>query len=301
MNGNKLENANVVRFKSGLGNQMFQYALYKSLEHRGRNVKASLGFYQHRPDRSFSLTEVFPKINMKYISDEEFDQIDLEWKKIKKDPNKRLEFERDYRNRFFWVEPRTMPYQPEIYETQNCIFVGYWQTEKYFCDIRNDLLEDFEFNYGERRLEEWGMKISGSDQYVSVHIRRGDYLQQPEVWGNLSESNYYNKAISYMNSVLRNPKLVFFSDDIEWVKQNYKDNNAIYIEKEMFDQYRFWYDMRLMSCCSHHIIANSSFGWWGAWLNKNGNKIVIAPKPWFFDNERADVDICPKNWIRIAV
>ena len=259
----------IVRFKSGLGNQMFQYAYYQALKAEGRKVKASLGHYNRHPEKMrFCLTEVFPQIKMEYISDEEFDAIDAQWKKIRDNKEELYVFLRDYKKRFFWVEEKDLQYRPEVFETCNCVFVGFWQTEKYFSSIRDILLQDFQFADGEANLDKWCKRILDRDNYVAVHIRRGDYLNHPEVWGNLSESKYYPNAIYYMEQKVRKPIWVFFSDDIEWVKANYNYENAIYVEESMFVNYKSWYDMCLMSCCSHNIIANSSFSWWGAWLNR---------------------------------
>lgn len=289
----------IVRFRGGLGNQMFQYAFYQALKQRGREVKANLGFYRRRPQsRSFGLTEVFPNIVLEEVSDEIFDDIDSRWIKIKSDSERLEAFLKDYDNRFFFVEDGRRKWLPEVFETKNCTFVGYWQSEKYFQDIKEILLEDFTFKVtcaGVKKLQE---EFLGNKSYVSVHIRRGDYLNYKQMWGNLSENGYYQKAILYMKNRIPNARFVFFSDDIEWVKVNYRYDNAIYIGKEMFDYYEFWYDMFLMSCCAHNIIANSSFSWWGAWLNQNESKTVIAPEMWFFDG-KPHKDICPVSWIRL--
>lgn len=290
----------IVRFKCNLGNQLFQYAFYQALKSKGREVKASLGYYRRHPDKpQFYLTEVFPKIELDYISDEEFDIIDVRWLKIKNNKKELEEFLQDYKNRFFWVEEKDFRYRPEVFETYNCVFVGFWQTEKYFSSIQDTLLEVFQFSYGEDKLDKWRKRLLDGDDFVAVHVRRGDYLNHPEVWGNLSESMYYYNAIRYMENTFKEPRFIFFSDDINWVKQRYKYKNAIYIEESMFDNYEPWYDMCLMSCCSHNIIANSSFSWWGAWLNRNREKIVVAPEKWFFDG-RGEKDICPDTWKRIS-
>ncbi len=289
----------IIRFKGGLGNQMFQYAFYQALKSRDRVVKASLGYYKRHPDKmSFCLTDVFPQIAMEYVSDEEFQVIDSAWKNVKSDNKKLQKFLGDYENRFFWVEDMDFFYREEVFQTQNCTFVGYWQSERYFQTIREVLLRDFEFPYGEQKLEDLRKEFLHSKQYAAVHIRRGDYLKDTEAWGNLSESSYYSRAIAFIKKAV-NPRLVFFSDDIQWVKENYRYENAMYIEESMFRNYKPWYDMCLMSSCAHNIIANSSFSWWGAWLNRNDSKIVAAPEKWFFDG-RSERDICPEGWIRIS-
>lgn len=289
----------IVRFKSGLGNQMFQYAFYQALRAKGRTVRASLGYYDNHPDKmKFCLDEVFPKIVLECISNEEFKIVDTEWQRVKQDKKALATFLEDDKNRFFWVEERDAGYCPRVFRTQNCVFVGYWQSEKYFFNIRNLLLKSFEFSYGEKKLDILKKNFLSNRHYVSVHLRRGDYLSHPEVWGRLSESEYYQKAICFIREKLLKPQFVFFSDDILWVKERYHYEDAIYIEDSMFDNYESWYDLCLMSCCSHNIIANSSFSWWGAWLNRNEDKIVIAPRRWYYDG-RIGKDICPGNWIRL--
>ncbi len=287
----------IVRFKGGLGNQMFQFAFYQSLKSKGREVKASLGYYDRNPDKMpFCLTEVFPEIHLDCVSDEEFETVDKAWREIKQNKEQLKKFLVDYKNRFFWVEGFDNYYRPAVFETQNCVFVGYWQSEKYFREIRNILLEDFRFSAGETNLQNLCCEIKSKSISIAVHIRRGDYLKNPDVWGNLSENDYYERAIHYFEKRFPDLFLVFFSDDIQWVKKRYIYKNAVYIESGMFEDYKAWYDLYLMTCCTHNVIANSSFSWWGAWLNRNPQKNVVAPGKWFLDG-RIVKDNCPDEWI----
>lgn len=288
----------IVRFKGGLGNQMFQYAFLKALSSKGRIVKGSLGFYEKNPDlASFTLKDVFMNVSFDAVREEEFERINDDWKEIKKDTDKRVVFEEDIKNRFFWVEKSGGVCDMRVFQTQNCVFVGYWQTEKYFSDIRAMLLKDFEFYRGEKKLELLRKQLLGSSQYISIHIRRGDYVNCQKEYGNLSETAYYFEAMQYMKEKIPHPIFVFFSDDMQWVKEFFGDKEGIYIEQSMFENYYDWYDMCLMSCCAHNIIANSTFSWWGAWLNQREDKTVIAPKTWFIKEQRPDM--CPKEWVRI--
>jgi len=289
----------IVRFKGGLGNQMFQYAFVEALRSRGREVKISLGFYANHLDLvPFVLDKVFINAYLPEIEEEFFAQIDFRWKRIKQSRVLLEEYRKNIEDRFFYVEENDCVYDERVFQTKNCVFVGYWQTEKYFCKIRDSLLHIFRFAYGERKLEKLRTDFLSDTRYVGVHVRRGDYLENYDLWGNLGESNYYQNAILFMENQVPNLKLVFFSDDIQWVKMNLRYEEAIYIESNMFDHYMPWYDMDLMSCCAHNIIANSSFSWWAAWLNQNKEKIVIAPEKWFFDG-RDQQDICPDDWIRL--
>lgn len=289
----------IVRFKGGLGNQMFQYAFIEALKSRGREVKGSIGGYLKNPNtRSYFLTKVFPEIDLDYVTDCEFDIIDNEWRKIKQNEERRKEFCNDYVNRFFWVEDiknEPCTYHPEVFLTRECTFVGHWQSEKYFKNIRNILVSKFFFTKLIPKLREFGEMLTESN-YTSVHVRRGDYLLYPDVYM-VCTIDYYLKAINYIKQKESYTKFIFFSDDIGWVKEHIKISDALYFNNNMFESYEDWYDMYLISKCKHNIIANSTFSWWGAWLNQNINKIVIAPRRWH--NNNSTPDIWCDEWIKL--
>ncbi len=289
----------IVRFSGGLGNQMFQYAFMEALKSRGRDVKASLGYYTRHPDAMpFSLDRVFSNIDLEYVSDAEFDEIDERWKEIKRS-GMQEEFCADIENRFFWVEDivkSPCTYQPDVFLTTDCAFVGYWQTEKYFKDIQNTVISKFEFTNVNQELNQFAVALS-ENEYTSVHVRRGDYLMNPGSYMGICTVDYYLRAIDYIRCMEPDSRFIFFSDDLKWVKENIKISDAIYCKKDMFDDYEDWYDMYLMSRCSHNIIANSSFSWWGAWLNQNAAKIVVAPDKWLGYSDTPD--IWCGGWVRL--
>ncbi len=288
----------MIRFMGGLGNQMFQYALLRSLQARGRQVKGSLGFYRLHPElMQFCLTDVFQNVRIEFEEDSVFDEIYAHWRMIKEDEERLKQFLRNYTSCFFWVEQEYGTYDPHVYDTSNCVYAGYWQTEKYFKHIRNDLLSEFRFPCGEEKYRCFRERFLNSVNYVSVHVRRGDYMAEPDVYGNLSLSGYYNRAMDYMRSRVEHAVFVYFSDDMNWVKNHFSDKDGIFIEADLFEDYQMWYDMSLMSCCANHIIANSSFSWWGAWLNERGDKIVVAPGKWLYDHRTPD--IWCDGWIKI--
>jgi hypothetical protein len=136
---------------------------------------------------------------------------------------------------------------------------------------------------------------------ISVHIRRGDYVTDPtinKVHGTCSVP-YYKIAINRFKTLFENPRFFIFSDDLKWVEDNLCiENFSTFISHNGY--IKDYEDLRLMSLCKHHIIANSSFSWWGAWLCENSNKIVLAPKKWF-NNELNEFtyDLIPTSWIRI--
>lgn len=159
---------------------------------------------------------------------------------------------------------------------------GYFQSEKYFIDYRDEILKSFLIN-----RQVWSINLNT----VAIHVRRGDYLQYSNKHPVLP-IEYYKEAIKYFDGC----KFVIFSDDIEWCKNNFRNGHYSFNEEKDSLQAMFQ-----MSDCEHQIIANSSFSWWGAWLNQINSKIVIAPSIWFGPgNSHLDTtDLIPDSWIRI--
>ena len=177
---------------------------------------------------------------------------------------------------------------------------GFWQSELYFKSIEELIRKDFTFASEPTGSNKELAKAIATQQAVSLHIRRGDYvnIQSTNEYHGTCSIEYYQKAIEYILSNLSDPVFYIFSDDLPWVKANL-DVSAPHIFAEGNDATTNFEDLRLMSLCKHHIIANSSFSWWGAWLNPSKTKIVIAPKRWMNDPEFDSKDLIPKNWIRI--
>lgn len=183
---------------------------------------------------------------------------------------------------------------------RNASLTGYWQSEKYFHDIRQTLLKDFTFRepLSGRNLELSGrMKETSS---VALHIRRKHYVPAPpqkEVHGTCPPE-YIFSAIQYMRQQVTHPVFFIFSDDIAWCRQNLQLPEETHFAdfNTGKNSYR---DMQLMSLCRHNIIANSSFSWWAAWLNEHPDKIVIAPKRWFLDTSKDIKDLFPESWVKM--
>lgn len=291
---------NIIYFCGGLGNQMFQYALYKAIEMHGKSkVTANIKWYSSEfADRRFELTDIFPSIGLRTDDGDAFSRKKGLYLKIRR--NRKWAASINYSMLgvcVYFSEKESGVYDKRVFRLKNAAIDGYWQTERYFKHLRDYLLVDFAFPYGEDSLDSLCGRLLADGKSVAVHIRRGDYLKCPELYGGLSESGYYKDAVEYISRKLGNARLYFFSDDIEWVKRNYRYENAVYIDSVMFGHYEAWYDMCLMSCCAHNIIANSSFSWWGAWLNRNPDKTVIAPLRWVGGMDMPD--ICPEAWIRL--
>jgi hypothetical protein len=178
------------------------------------------------------------------------------------------------------------------------VITGYWQAEKYFSKIAEQIREDFSFKPTIGSKDAILIDQINKVNAVSLHVRRGDYVNNPATatTHGLCSLDYYRKAINYLAQRELQPHFFVFSDDINWVKSNLEINFPCqYVDHnrgaESFN------DMRLMSLCNHNIIANSSFSWWGAWLNQRVDKIVIAPNQWFADGKVNTMDLRPKSWI----
>lgn len=283
----------IIGVSGGLGNQMFQYALYEKFKHLGKEVKLDLSFYETRQKlRKFEL-DLF---SLDYVAADRD-----ECRKLGEctygllDKTRRKLFGN---RRSFYQEDLDKGYQPEILNLKNAYLSGYWQCEKYFSDIRDKIAEDFSFP---EKLSEEGEALRKeiiNTESVAVHIRRGDYLEEGNyrVYGNICTLEYYKKAMDYIRRKCSHPRFFMFSDDVEWVKENlYEPDMVLAGSSQNRADHE---DMYLMSICKHNIIANSSFSWWGAWLNRNRDKVVISPERWFNNHETADA-ICG-GWIKIG-
>ena len=173
--------------------------------------------------------------------------------------------------------------------------LGYWQVHNIAEQISVQLRREFTFrNPPTGKNLELIRVIQNAENSVSVHIRRGDYTLAAE--GNVAlPIDYYSEAIANLRTSLRNPTFFVFSDDINFAKQHLSKNiPSIFIDHN--DAFSAHEDMRLMSSCRHHIIANSTFSWWGAWLNPSVDKIVLAPRNWLVANCPAKNDLIPRTW-----
>jgi hypothetical protein len=167
----------------------------------------------------------------------------------------------------------------------------------YFKNIETIIKNDFIFNQNIiDKNKDLVSKIESCNS-ISLHVRRGDYVQNKitNQFHGLCSLKYYNNAIHYIEMKIKNIEIFVFSDDISWCKENLKYNLPIHF----MDTNDAHSDLYLMTKCKHNIIANSSFSWWGAWLNTNKEKIVIAPKQWFADQSVITQDIIPAQWIKL--
>ncbi|MBS4062401.1 MAG: alpha-1,2-fucosyltransferase [Bacteroidetes bacterium] len=297
----------ITRLKGGLGNQMFQYATAKSLSLKKKtSLKLDTSFLNERPlkpnytIRNYELglfninAEIANSDDIRKILNRKISFFDII--KIKFNRNSIANYKKPI------IQEQGFQFDQNLFKSsENCLIVGYWQSEKYFDDIRPILLKDFSLKSEPDENNVKLLKNISTANSVSIHFRRGDYVSNPltnQIHG-VCNIEYYQKAIEFINHKVKDPVAFIFSDDIEWAKKNFKTNiPIIFVDKNTSNLSE---DFRLMSACKHNIIANSSFSWWGAWLNGNPDKIVIAPEKWFADVEKnkETVDLVPEKWIRI--
>lgn len=195
-------------------------------------------------------------------------------------------------------ETQLLCFQPDFkqHKANTLYMASDWQNEQYFSDYESTIREDFAFPTLEANSLNSSLleKISKTNS-ISIHVRRGDYLlssiHQP------TSVDYYKNAIELAVGKVTNPSFFVFSDDIAWCQNNLMLPDAHYISHN--DGEHSYRDMQLMSNCQHNIIANSSFSWWGAWLNNNPNKLVIAPKVWLAKYQIMSENITPLDWLKL--
>tara|TARA_Y100000389_G_scaffold152860_1_gene152957 strand:+ start:1843 stop:2658 length:816 start_codon:yes stop_codon:yes gene_type:complete len=265
-----------VQITGGLGNQLFQYFFARSL-----NVKFKCKVLLDISN--FTLNNKSRSLNI--------NNLDLRLPFFKR---------KNYFKDFFLTKNKDenlFKFNQKIFNKRYDNYIGYWQSYKYFTD-------NWEFFKDEINLEKFNTDFQTLNQIkssnsISVHIRRGDYitnLKTSAVHGNL-KLDYYKKAIHLIQKQFKNSIFFFFSDDIEWVKNNFNDKNFHFVENNYNDLNLPFKDLLLMKNCKHNIIANSTFSWWGAWLNEYPNKIVYAPEYWTTKIKSSDTDLIPKDWI----
>lgn len=289
----------IVNIIGGLGNQMFQFAAARALALRkGVPLKLDVsGFATYGLHQSFELTHVFD-IDIDLAESKDVRRI-LGWQSR---PRILSVFSRPrfsvLRSNKLVIEP-SFHYWDKINEVpDDCYLKGYWQTEKYFYDAAVAIRRDFVFHSPLDNKNAESAELISEVNAVSLHVRRGDYVSNPrtaETHG-LCSIEYYRAALKVIAERVPNPHLFIFSDDICWVRKNLPlDLPAHYIDHNKRE--KSFNDMRLMSMCKHHIIANSSFSWWAAWLNPSTDKIVIAPRRWFNMSNHDTRDLYCPSWV----
>ena len=292
----------IVKFKGGLGNQLFQYAFLRALElkYNTMDVRGDFSYYTDLKNDSIRIPRI-EKLNIKVDKADSHDLYEICFLKHQGNPlsipykcvliiegllNRKYYFERDRRHRDITT---LLKYD---------YFDGYWQSWRYFNGIEDILKKEFTLKERySKKTEEIINKIKRGNA-VLIGIRRGDYLatSKDRKHHGIFGAEYYEQAINYIKEHVDNPVFYIFSNDIQWVKQNMVfECNAVFREEE--EQTSDTEELFTMASCKHAIISNSTFNWWGAWLINNKDKIVVAPKNWFADSK--PIDIVPDSWVRM--
>lgn len=284
----------IVKIHGGLGNQMFQYAMGRRTALANNvELKLDLNWFDDF-GASTPRTFVLNKFNIQgtVASNDEILRF-LQWETRL---GKRLCGMIPVGWRRYIREPFRKPFDPRLLSVCSDVYLdGYWADEKYFADMSDVIRNDFvliDYDMRDKKLE----NRLGTTNSVSIHVRRGDYTSLNDVV-NLN-SIYYNDAIDTVNAKNSNCEYYVFSDDIEWVKLNINFKCKVDYVTHPKDSNPN-YEMLLMSMCKHNITANSTFSWWGAWLNNNPEKIVVTPEKWFKTKTYGTYCNTPKDWIRL--
>jgi hypothetical protein len=199
------------------------------------------------------------------------------------------------------IREKHFHFDPDILNMPDSVYLdGYWQSEKYFADIAGIIRQEFTVKTPQGGKDKELAEQITSCESVSLHIRRGDYVSNShtnQVHGTC-DLDYYFRCVENLTQTVQNSHFFIFSDDPEWARDNLRLPNPITLVDHNGPN-KNYEDLRLMSQCKHHIIANSSFSWWGAWLNPIEDKLVFAPKRWFARDNHNLHDFIPNQWIKV--
>lgn len=277
----------LIKMTGGLGNQMFIYAMYLKMKTIFPDVRIDLSDMVHyQVHYGYEMNKVFHLPRTEFCINRSLKKIIefLLFKTILE--RKQGDSLVPYTRKYHW---------PWIY------FKGFYQSEKYFAGIEKEVREAFVFDIrrASRRSLRAMQEIKADPHAVSIHVRRGDYLLEKhwKALGCICQSSYYLNALAELEKRVKHPHYYVFSEDLNWVRQNLPLTKAEFIDWNKGED--SWQDMMLMSHCRHHIICNSTFSWWGAWLNPSLDKIVIAPERWTQTTDSADV--VPESWLKVSI
>lgn len=286
------------RITSGLGNQLFQYALARHLALKNKSsLFLDLSYYQYiyatDTPRAFKLGHF--SVPFTILQDSWLEYVSKATKLL---PNRSLP------PFFLFLKEKQFHFDAAVVQARaSCITLdGFWQSEAYFREHADIIRQELQLSSNPSpEFDYYQSQIGAIPTAVSIHIRRGDYVHHPEfsqTFGFVGVE-YCQRAINRITEQVGTPQFFVFSDDQDWVRHHLPlPDTAVYVQNT--GPTADVADLILMSRCQHHIIANSSFSWWGAWLNPNPNKLVIAPKNWYKNKPTWDTkDLIPSTWITL--
>ena len=291
----------VVKIRGGVGNQLFQYATGRSVAHKKHTaLKLDTSWFADQTTRHYALHHY--QIETEEASPAEVERlIGGDLRGLRRKLFNFIQRRRLYYRRNVVKEKITRRFDPNIFRTKkDAYLIGYWQTNKYFKDIESSLRREFclkDVVSGKNASMEEKIKRVDS---VSLHVRRGDYVTNSRYQRKFGVCSlgYYQQAIELIAERIRVPQFFVFSDDKEWARENLKFSHPIaFVDHNSREEAH--QDLRLMSLCKHHITANSTFSWWGAWLCEHPGKIVVTPARWFKQSDQKMHDLIPEGWQKI--
>lgn len=290
----------VIRYKGGLGNQMFQYAFGCMLkaQYKQENILADFSNYKTYDESGIRKPRILKlNTNIEIATKDQLDKILLfshnqdtfsTFYKVMMASEALLNNKYYFEKNREWVDPKKLL----SYEYLD----GYWQSWRYLEGIENQLKTDFKLRCSPGPKTQKAMDAFQNTNSVMVGIRRGDYTNEEKHYGYFGQEFYYH-CMDYISSIIENPVFVVFSNDIKAVKESMDFSRYRIIYRMPEDQENDLEELFVMGACKHNIIINSTYQWWGAWLNSNSNKIIIAPQKWFADNRK--IDIVPSGWLKM--
>ncbi|WP_298257539.1 alpha-1,2-fucosyltransferase [uncultured Litoreibacter sp.] len=281
------------RVFGGLGNQLFQYATARAVSLR-LETELVLDTRLAPPGSHWAFALDHFNINAAIADPKSLPP--------GKDQRLKYAFWRAFGRNPKFLRERGLAFQGSIKEApDNSYLHGYFQSEKYFADVLDELGDELRIiTPADTQNAEFADRIVGAGHSVSLHMRRGDYLGTPKsnaTYATCDEA-YYLRALAKLSEGVGDIKVFVFSDDPEWVRENLKlpyDMTAVGHNGPD----KHYEDLRLMSCCTDHVIANSTFSWWGGWLDRKPDARVVGPAKWFNDPKLANPDILPDRWIAV--
>lgn len=288
-------NSVVTHLIGGLGNQMFQYAAGYALSRRlGATLKVDVSdFKDYKRHNGLEISKVF-NCPLECASQQEIEATVGRRLGIKLLDRIKFRAYRHWHPQHILVDRYR---KEENFRVDVPVYMkGYWQSENYFTDYSRDIRRIFAFCLAMNNKNLSALEQILQVNSISVHIRRGDYVSDPKAAAELGVTpmSFFHSAISYVASKVASPHFFVFSDDPSWSKANLHTGFPTAYIAHNHGSGSF-FDMQLMSRCRHHIITNSSFSWWGAWLNPDREKIVIGPRKWFANSKRLH-NPCPPEW-----
>lgn len=289
----------IIRLKGGLGNQLFQYALGRAIAERsGRELKLDVSSYASDALRAFRLQHL--SIRAQLATPAEIEALNppkahyLRWCAV------RIRQALSPRRRHSYIKERAFAFDPEVLDADGPVYLnGYWQSPRYFADVEATLAEEFRPHEALPAAAAELAEEMNRANAVSLHVRRGDYVSNPQalkLHGALALA-YYERATTWVAERIDTPHFYVFSDAPDWVRAHLRIAGTTTFVAERCSNADF-HDLTLMSRCRHHVLANSSFSWWGAWLNRSPDSLVVAPQRWF----QAPIDtrdLLPPEWARL--